>query len=314
MPSYTTLQAVRRQIQADTSTESDILAGLIEVASQRIEDFCGQNFDERIRSFDFTPRLGDATLEFNGRPLISIEALTNGDGTVIPSDGYTLYPTSEYPKTRLVLTPTYTFVPKPGSVAYEDTDGLYPVNFQSSEYLLADTIPYAMRAYIRDGVTISGKWGFNRQQATAFVNTGLTLNANVVANTASLTTNSAPNKKIDVGSVLRIDDEYYLVTGDVDDSTSAGFTATTLEVIAAYNGSTSAAHDAGAEVYVARVEPTIALATRQLAAALYVARNNPAGDALFTQGGSIPAPFALPRFIKDQLMPPLYNHHYGQAR
>lgn len=299
MPSYTTLQAARIQQTlrgADRNNEDAVIAALIPLASQMVDDWCGQTFNETLATFGFNGNVGATpTLLLKGRPLISVTTLTNGDGTAIDASKYELLPLSETPKTEVRL--------KPGTVwaaPYNSTtQGCY--------------LPLPNAAYAEDAIRIEGKWGFNRRGTAAWRRTGRTLNASYTAGGLQLTLDAAPGKTLDVGSVLRIDSEYFVVTGDAANSLTTGFNSVNVQVDGAYAGSTAADHASGTAVFVYQVEPVVASATATLVAWLYQAQLDPSGiRAEVSDIGGATLSVDLPPSVKRRLTYPYWTPERGR--
>lgn len=311
---YTTLQPCRLQLQQTGLTQNtyddSVIASYIEVASEMIDAYCGQHFREEIRTLNQTPRLGSVDLAFRHvAPLISITTLTNGDGTVIPGSGYSLYPGTEYPKQRLVLQAGYLWLANPNASAYavySDPDGIYMATYAPSGVALTYSRAYLSSSYAVDGITIAGLWGFNRRGPAAWLNSGFTVGTTTTAGQITLVLNAA-GLVIDVGSILRIDSEYFLVTGPVVNTAAA----VTLNVLPAQNGSTAAIHNSGAIIYTYFVEPVVELATRKVVAALYQGRNNATGESMMVDGVTLGAPQSMPTAVKQMLPSPYYNIFNG---
>ena len=322
MPSYTTLQSARAQLQVSSNAAVNLIANddaavarYLVQASQMIEDYCGQNFDERFYTYNFSPRIGDPTLEFYGRPCLTVTTVTNGDGTVIPPSGYLLFPSEMYPIKRIVLQPSYYWAP-PSSLsyynAYQDPDRVFRRQYRYGTDQLVTARPYATGAFAADAIKIAGTWGFHRNYRTAWLPTGLKTGGTVAAGARSITLNATAGLAIDAYSVIRIDSEQFLVTGPIASSTESGFNTTTITVTPAYNNSTPATHAADADIYVWQPEPVVQQATDMLVAALYAGRANATGDSMIVDGAVISAPKAMPSKIKEMLPSPYWRVHNGQ--
>jgi hypothetical protein len=316
MESYTTMQACRVQLQNSGATlntsEDAVIDSYRPPASQIIADYCGQGFTETLRTINYSPRLGAVDLSLAigngiiGGPLISLTTLTNGDGSVVPSASINLYPSSEYPKRRLVLSVGFYWMANPTQASYavyDDPDAMYMRSYAASGEALVFARSYFANSYAVNGISLAGIWSFNQQGPAAWVPTGLTLGGNTLAGATSLTLSAAIGTAFDVGSNLKIDSEYFVVTGPIINTAMA----TSVTVFPANNGSTAAPHSNGATIYVYRVEPTVELATRMMVAALYQGRNNATGDALMIDGAVMVAPSALPKRVRELLPTPYYN-------
>lgn len=301
MPYYCTLQGARRQLSVDDTTETagdPITADYIPLASQAIEDYCGRHFDERIDTRYFNGQVGkwNPILSLQGQDLISVDTLLNGDGSAIASGNYTLLPRGGYPKHQIrVAVGTYWLAANQTATC-------------------PDPAPMLNEGYAVDAISVTGKWGFNRKGSGAWRNTGLSLSGAINDSTTTITLSGTIGTAFDVGSVLKIGSEYMPVTGDIDNSTETGFSATQAIVERGYNGSTAAAHSDGDPVYVWQMEYVIELAARMAVAAFYVGRNNATGDRVVADGiGAISIPVDLPAKIKGMLGYPYYSHYRGRA-
>lgn len=268
---YCGLQDARQQatVEPGRKQDDDLLMELIFEATQVVSDYCGQPFEERIATYGYSGQVGStgATLELEERPLISVATLTNGDGSIVSNSAYTLLPAgTEYPKKRIRMNVGGSWVMSTQAVSCANA-------------WLPET------AYAEDAILVNGIWSYNRRGPSAWLDTGLTLNAGIAANATQLTLSAAPNLKFDVGAMLRIDSEYFQVTGPVASSAeTTGLTAATLDIESGYNGSTSAAHAGGTKVYLYRVESTVRRATAIAAAWLYDGRLNSSGPTMSAPG------------------------------
>lgn len=302
MPSYTTLQRARRQMTVGSLeiVDDDLVTGFLSEAAQMIDDYTGNTFNETIATYGFNGQVGsrNTTLNLNERPLISIDSLINGDGTPIIASNYTILPIgSLYPKREVRL-----------------NQGNYwlSINSNSNGNCSANS-PLPDEAYAEDAIQITGKWGFNRRGTAAWKLTGLTVGTLYTAGAATLALSGAPGLVFDVGSVLRIDSEYFLVSGPFTSSQQSGFTATTINVTGAYNGSTAANHNPTVPIYVYQTETVVDRATAMLVAWLYETRLAPSGGDTGAPGfGSTKVAAGMPAYVTGLLGYPYYNSWYGQ--
>jgi hypothetical protein len=304
MPSYTTLQSVLRQlgtrapISATRELENYVIADLIPVASERIDTYCGQNFDERVLTLGFNSNPGATPiLSLEGYPLLAVTTLTNGNGSVIASSAYTLLPTGIYPKEDIRLTQgNYWRSPGTGT---DDACAPYPYND-----------PY----YDVQAVQVAGLWGFNRKGTNAWKNTGLTVSTNYDNGDPQIVLSDVAGTALDVGSVLKIGDEQFRVTGDVANSTEDGYTSATIDVEPAYNNTTGADHVTGAVVYVYQNEYTVHFAADLTVAWMYETQldSGNEGGTSTIEGHSMPLANDLPSRVKGALgQPPWRNFYRG---
>ncbi len=293
MTYYTTLQLARSKMNTENTEADADLAEILPFASQAIEEFCGQNFDDRIETRYFSALVGGGspTLFLQFQPLMSPTGVINGDGTVVDPSVYTAIPKGRYPieELRLAVNNYWVGTPLPGLVHIH---------------------------YAADAITVGGHWGFNRKGLAAWRLSTLTVAAPGITDLTgtALPLSAAAAAKIDVGSILRLganaDSEQVFVTGPVA-LTSA---ATTLTVTRGENGTAAATHAASEPIYVWEVEPTINVATAMLAAAQYEARQNPSGEVMSAAGFGPFSTRELPKKVTDKLQAPLWNWRYGQLR
>lgn len=308
MTSYTTLQRAKQQMTVKNSTQDDsLIAGYIEAASQIVDDYCGQSFNEVIYTYAFNGEVGsqNPTLSLDERPLLAITSLLNGDGTVVIPANYTLLPVgSLYPKQRVRLALGNYWL----NTAWNSNGNCGPAYS-----------PLLDRAYAEDAIQITGLWGFHRNYLNAWGNTGYTVNAGSLPTATTLTTTQAqPLTALDVGNVVKITTaggltEYMRISGPVANSTAAGLTTNALTVDRAYNNSTQQTFAGGETIYVWRTEPVIDKVTQMMVAFLYESRNDATGNSFsITEIGTTTISVDLPPRIKRLLSYPYYNSFYGK--
>lgn len=271
------LQAARRQltVEAGRSTDDDLMTTLLFDATDIITNYCGQPFEEHLDQFGFNGEIGsqNPTLELEERPLVSVNTLINGDGSTVNPSVYELLPKGTvYPKKRIRLMAGNAWLApytNPANSPFYNAPYGYLVN----------------RNYAEDAILVTGLWAFNRKGPAAWVDSGLTLNGNTLAGALQIVVSAAPAFVFDVGALLRIDSEYFAVTGPyASSSQTSGFQATTLTVIPAYNGTTAAAHTTATKIYYYVPEPTVTRAAAIATAWLYEGRLNPSGPQMASSG------------------------------
>jgi hypothetical protein len=293
MTYYATLQLARSKMNTERTAADADLAEILPYASQAIEEFCGQNFDDRIdtRYFSGLVGSGNPVLFLQFYPLLLPTTVLNGDGTAVDPSVYTSLPKSRYPIEEIRLAQNNFWV---------GTALAGPVHIN----------------YAKDSIAVAGHWGFHRKGLAAWRLITLTVAAPGMPDTTGtdLPLSGQAATKIDVGSILRLgaanDSEQVFVTGPVV-STSA---ATTLTVSRGENGTTAVTHSAGDAIYVWDVEPTIALATAMLTAAQYESKQNPSGEVMSATGFGPISTHDLPKKVTEKLKHPLHNWAYGQMR
>lgn len=297
MPSYTTLESCRRQLAQDSSVTVDnniIADDFIQQCSQTIEDICGKNFDDRIATYGFNGEVGsnNPTLFLDDIPLLSVDSITNGDGSALASTAYDLLPKYKYPKTSIRIAQN-NYWTGPAAVMTGAGFGYYPA--LNSEYA-------------KDAIVITGHWGFHRNYAKAWKLLTIT---GTVADTSTGTLTLSAAGALDVGSVLKAvkaDNtfEFLRVTGP----TTGISTATSISVERAYNGSTAYAHTAST-LYIWQVEPIIEWATRETVASAYKSRYNASGQQ-FNPGGIGTITVAdVPAKVLEKLQWPYFSYDSG---
>ncbi len=317
MSSYAGLQECRQQMTTQAITDNSFVASLIEVGSNAINEYCGQNFDEQINQLGFSGEVGsqNPTLYLQDRPLLSALAVYNGNNTdgsnaIVTPGNYQVLPLSPYtyPKTDIRMT-TGNFWTSPFSNPQAAT--CWP-----------PFSPLPDRAYAIDAVMVYGLWGFHRSYPNAWVNTGYTLNGAHTNSIQSITlTQAQPLANLDVGNVVRITSstantpqEYFLITGPVANSTPTGMTTNVLTVQRGYNNSTPQAYNGGEAIYIWRPETTIRKVAAMMVAWLYETRLDATGNSFsITELGTVSISVDLPPRIKRLLAQPFYNWRYGKG-
>lgn len=214
---------------ADTATANTRLRELIREASALFTvEANGRRFDQRVETQYYTPYSfendGDlvSTYELSlSDDLLSINSITNGDGTAI-TEGYTLTPRNQTEKWGIRLSPMGT--------QYWTTS--------------ATDDPY-------DSVEVAGVWGYGGSWST----TGSTVGDDpltAAATTIDVGDGGADNFEVDM--VLKIGTEYLIVTA-VTDNTSP--TADTVTAIRSYNGSTAVEHVLATAIYYYKADDII---------------------------------------------------------
>jgi len=200
----------------------------------------------------------DGQLDFGENWLLGVTTLTNGDGDAIASTDYNLQPRNDTPYHALRLKDSSSVVWAP------DADG-----------------------NVDDVIALAGVWGFHRDYAHAW-ETLTTLAAPGLTDSATSATLTAAGAQ--GGELWKIDSEY-IYAGAV---TTTAATA----LLRGVNGSTAAAHIAGATIYRWAVGDSLSLLCKQAAAATYKLRDNPSGEAVSIDGHE----FRTPRDVRPWLL------------
>lgn len=307
MTSYCTLQKARKQLDTDTTgdealDQDPILFDYVLDAAAAIDNFTGRWFSPQYRTLGFNGETGtfNPILMLHDYPLVQLDTLLNGDGSTVSSANYTLLPFGQYPKDIVRLNQGYYWLPPSPSV-----NGLCYDNF-------------APAAYAEDAIRLTGIWVYHRRYFYAWKLTTLTLTNPIDADDTTLTLTGAIGTQLDAGSIIKLDNEWMLITGDLTNSTPSGWTGQDIEVVRDYDNYTetsrAAAHIATTPVYVWEVEPIVGRAAAQVAAAFYKQRDNATGDQQIVQGfgsASMIIPQEMPGRAKN-LLKPFWSHWRGQ--
>jgi len=259
---YTTLTDVKNTYIGTTKTGQDQLFNdLIDSTSQEIDDISNRRFVPWVNTETYdTPanRYGPLDLDDD---LLALTTLTNGDGTVIPSSAYKLYPLNAWPKERIVL-------------------------------LSSSAIGWRLTGQgDREGaIAVLGIYGYHDDYTNAWRQVD-TLNGAMSDTTgASFTTTGSATIK--AGQLVQIDSEM-LYAGAVSGSAVSA-------VVRGVNGSTAATHLNGAPVLV-WVQRDIEMVCRVAVVAYERLKNNPAGDTQTVAGYQFSTPKDVTKFIETRL-------------
>lgn len=307
MTSYCTLQQARKQLMTDTTggiaqSQDPVIFDYLLDAARAIDDYTGRFFSPQYRTLGFNGETGtfNPILQLIDYPLVQLDTLLNGDGSTVSSTNYTLLPFGQYPKETVRLNPGYYWLPP---------------TLTNDTVCTSSVVP---SAYAEDAIRITGIWAYHRQYLQAWKLTTLTLSANISATVESITVTGTIGIQLDAGSIIKIDDEVMLITGDTDNSTPAGWTGTAIEVQRDYDNFTdtsrAAAHTMGTAIYVWRPERVVTRACAQVTAAFYKQRDNATGDQQLVQGfgaASKIIPQDMPSRAK-RLLDPYWSHWRGR--
>ena len=118
-----------KDIASTDAADDAVIENIIEGISRTFDGLVGRTFYARTETHYYdTPEEG--VLVINDDDLLSVTTLTNGDGTVLTTDYYSLYPLNTSPKIRIQL--------KNGAVWYPNTYG-----------------------YINGAISLVGSWGYS---------------------------------------------------------------------------------------------------------------------------------------------------------
>lgn len=265
MPSYceyTTVAKVKTYKDTSLNVDDGLILDMIRQASREIENITNRWFYPRVvtETYD-TPRMG-ASLRFT-HDLLELTTLTNGDGTVITSADYKLYPLNGYPKNELILLP-------------------HQYAWQLDSY----GTPYS-------AIAVAAICGYSEDYADAWVDTLATLSAAIT--TAGQMTVTVTMGLLNVGDLLKIGSEYIYASG------VAVGTADTLTMVRGVNGSTAVAHLINVPVYRWDPGAQIEMLVRRAATAYTKLRSNPIGETVNIQGMTFNTPRDVIKFMDTEL-------------
>jgi len=217
---YATLAQIRAYLQAAGTTMStsddEKLTQYLIWSSRLIDRRCHRRFYPRIetRHFDYQ----DTLRLFVDDDLLAVETLTVDDSTIANTE-WLLYPLTQYPKAWI------------------------EIKHNSTSLFTYSGTP-------QDCIQVTGTWGYHDDWDNAWVDSQDTVQDDPLTNAAtSLTVADADGVDINgltprfsVGSLLKIEDEYLVVT-TVNTSTN------TLTVQRGVNGTTAAQHTQGTTIY-----------------------------------------------------------------
>ena len=262
---YATLADLRRYLalSAAQTADDDLLLELLRAASRLIEGFTGRRFYPRRQTRTYTvQRAGVLLLDDD---LLTLQAVTNGDGQAIPLAAVHTLP-SGWVASRLEL--------DRGQAAFTHSGD--PV----------------------DALAVQGLWGFHPAWEDAWEDSGDSVQdapLSAAATTLTVTDADAPDargygQRFAVGQLLRIGDEYLHVLA-VDTS------ANTLTVARGVNGTDAVEHAQGTPIEVYAVPDDVRSACLRLASWLY---RQP--DAGFVQvGGGLSGRLVVPPALPDDV-------------
>lgn len=190
--------------------------------------------------------------------LLEVLTLTNGDGTVLASNQYSLYPLNDSVKNQ---------------VALKFSSGLaWQTNVGDEEGV----------------ISINGVWAYHEDYGSAWQDTTATLQASINASVTALT---AQSNTIRAGYLLKLDSEYLYAS-----AITSGNTIDTITVARGVNGSTAASHTSGAHVY-RWYQPALDGLLRVAVAGAVKLRDNPTGEVVRVGPASFSTPKDVLKYI-----------------
>ena len=251
---YSTVTAVRSQYLDATGTSDDALVlEMIRQASRELEDMTNRHYAPIIATNYYdVPIINWNKDILMDDDLLDLTTLTNGDGSVIPSTEYKLYPLNVTPKQliRLVKTLVQWQLPSNGD-------------------------PMA-------GISVLGVWGYQRNYDQAWTTTNATIAGAGITDAATSAT--VTTGKIYSGDLIKIDDEYIYVSAVVTGASD------TLTLVRGVNGSTAAAHLIAAPLYRWDYGYDSRQLITRAAAGYYKVRGNPLSDSITVDGMNFTTP------------------------
>ena len=264
---YTTVAACKdsRDINVPISSVSDgFFLREIRRASRDINDICNRKFAPVIDTnyYDVPGGMNQASRVYQSYisvlnlddDLLELTTLTNGDGTVITSTDYKLYPLNTTPKEKITLLSThYVWLPATNGVP-------------------------------NGAISVSGAWGFNKEWGEAWnyvTATGLAINGPTDA-TVVVQLNT-----FDAGELIKIGSEMLYISSVTDNGDGQ---TDTLAVVRGVNGSTAAAHTISTFIYRYSCGGQIEALARSAAVAYTLLRSNPMGDSVTLDGNTWTTP------------------------
>ncbi len=279
---YATLTQLKAYLNQTPSGVDNLLLDFLDQASRFIEHQKGRRFDVRqeTRLFDIpglatrTPlgyypgirqESGSQRVLNLDEDLLSLETLTNGDGTVISASQYVLEPANLYPKKSVRLTDTVWSMPSTGIT--------------------------------RQAISVTGHWGFHDNYNEAWVDSldsvqdegGISANGTAlrVADSDGIA-GDLRGPRFQSGQLVRIDDELILVI-------STNLNTNDLVIRRGYNGSTAAAHAQGTTISIFHPMAIVEISCIRLAAWRYKQKDVDSFDKTYILGsGVVNVPTALP--------------------
>lgn len=251
----TTLDAVKAQMKATTTDAPDdsLIMELIMAATDFIHAFCHRQFLPRVATRVFDVPASGLVLDLHD-DLLTLDTLTNGDGTVITS-GYRLQSPNLYPKWRIELLAT------------------------------AGTV-WTYTSAPQEAISVAGIWGYHEAWPHAWIDTLETVPVGgLTSGASSFTALDADGKdaryqtRFEVGKLLKIESEYLRIV-------AVNTTTNVVTVLRGQAGTTAAAHAQSTAIYAYAPMRVIEKTARDLA--IWMHRNRAvAGDELTLAAGGV---------------------------
>jgi hypothetical protein len=219
---YATLDALKKRLDLTsvtlTTDEAARLLDKLRAASAQIDLHTGRRFTPYRATFNFDYRRA-LWLTFNGRSLLELIELINGDGSIIPNNAVSTL----------------------GNPAWSiEVDG--------------ETAAFTFHRQRAHAITVTGIWGYHPDYANAWRASGASLTSALDASstTVNASTSGADSRgntpRFQVGQLIRIDSEYLHV---IEVNTNS------LKAIRAANGTIAAAHSNAAPISIYTPPPEV---------------------------------------------------------
>lgn len=258
----------RGQTMSTDASDDLVIVELLASSSRDMDSETIRTFYARHQTnlYDLPVREG-LSLYIDDDDILAVTTLTNGDGSVIASTDYNLYPLNVTPKYHLKLKWSkniYWMWPASG-----DTDA---------------------------AISIEGEYGYHRDYPHAWADVSATL-AVAMSDTTSLTF-TCTTGKLSVGHIIKIGSEVMNVT-----TVTVAATDTITVFCRGDNGSTAATHLINAPIYIWVPEELAKNATLELALAKYKGRTgeNTTDASTITAGGVVITPKGYPARVQKAI-------------
>jgi hypothetical protein len=258
---YTTVSALREYSDIKSTSDDAFILKMIKDVSAQIETLSRREFHPRVRTLTFDVPDDETELVVDA-DLLEVTTLTNGDGTVIPSAYYRLYPLNRYPKHSIRL-----------------VGGMY------SWYP-------SVTSYSDAAISVAGIWGYSRIWPETVEDTLASLAAGINASDTSATCTAG---KVKAGELLKIDDEWMYASAVVSG------TPDQLTLIRGVNGSMAASHLSGARIYRWNPGADIEGLAKRGALALYKLQSNPTAETITVDGVTFSTPKDVTVYLRKTL-------------
>lgn len=235
MYTIATIDALRARLNLAAGVDDARLRTVLEVATVIIERLTGRRFVPRIATLTHSIDVHNVTELILDDDLMSLSALTNGDGSVIDTADVLLLP--------------------------DDDSVAEVVRLLNGNAFLWDVSPL-------NAISVSGIWGWHDRPSATWRDSGDTVQdapLTAGATTLTITDSSAADSsgeapRFQSGHLLKIEDEYLRVIG---------VSASTLTVIRGANGSIPASHVQSTGIVTYQPPADVASLCVRLAAWLY---------------------------------------------